>query len=111
MNEIWDKILAGVLIAWAWMQLWWARIAPIIEPIVKEAEQLALDGKIDLEDRKQLAMNAVAKLQKDGTIKLSWVQKILVSKIIDIIANRLPNFTVSQSIKEVVTNVSNENKG
>lgn len=99
---MWEKVLAGALVAWAWIQIWWTRVAPIIEPIVEEAEQLALDGTIDLEDRKKLVMDTITRLEKEGKIKVGFITKILISKIVDIIARRLPDFIITKEIKDVM---------
>lgn len=99
---MWEKIIAGAVIAWAWVQIWWARIAPVLEPIVKEAEQLALDGKIDLADRKKLVMDTIAILEKQGAIKVGFFTRLIISRIVDIIAKRLPDFVVSQTVAKVM---------
>lgn len=102
---MWDKIIGGVIIAWCWFQIWWARIAPVLEPIVKEAERLALDGVIDMADRKKLVMDTVALLEKNGTIKVGFFTKLIIGKIVDIIAKRLPDFVVTQTINKVMDEV------
>ena len=96
------EVLATAAVLWAGLQVWWAKFAPVIEPIVKEAEQLALDGSIDCADRKKLVMDTIDLLQKNGTIKLGFVEKIIIGKIVDIIAKRLPDFQVSKDVTDVM---------
>ena len=96
------EVLATAAVLWAGLQVWWAKFAPVIEPIVREIEADCLAGEITKDQRKQIAMDTIDAFQKNGTIKLSWIQKLVLSKVVDIIADRLPNFKVSQSVKDII---------
>lgn len=97
------KMIASMIAsAWILLQLWWAKIAPIIEPVVKQLEQDCLDGKITKVQRKQLAMATLVSMQEKGIIKLSVLQKLFASYIINIIAERLPDFEATQAVKDVI---------
>jgi hypothetical protein len=98
LKEIAAVVAAGYLLC----KNWWDKIAPVLTPVVKEVEQMALDGKIDMADRKKIAMDIIAQLEINGTIKLSYLQKLLVSMIVDALAKRLPDFSVSKEITGVI---------
>jgi hypothetical protein len=101
------KLIGSTLLAiWLWLKLWWDRLSPIIIPIVKDVEQKAQDGTIDLADRKKIAMNAIALLQQEGKIKLNYVEWLIVGKLVDWAAERLPDFQLTKDIKTAVTQVS-----
>jgi hypothetical protein len=102
MHINWKEIAGAMALAWAGLQVWWAKFAPIIEPIVKEAEQMALDGTITCDKRKKFVMDAIAKFEDAGTIKMNFIERIIVGKIVDIIATRLPDFQVSKDVTDVM---------
>ena len=101
-------IAASVFAAWLVVKNWWNKIEPILLPIIKEAEQMALDGKIDAIDRKKLVMETIDTLQKNGTIKITFLQRIFLEKIVDVIAEKLPNYTVTNTVKSVITQLPKE---
>lgn len=89
--------LAGLIAAWYAIKLWIDRLSRIVEPIVKDIEQRALDGKIDAKDRKEIALTELARLEKEGVIKLSYINRLIISKIIDIVAQKLPDYNVTKA--------------
>jgi len=101
------EILASLAGAWFIFRMWWNRIEPMVKPIIEEAEQLALDGKIDANDRKKLVMSAISILEKDGKIKLNFLERLLIGKIVDIVAKKLPDWNVSKNVKEVMVQAQN----
>ncbi len=68
-------------------------ITPLLKPVIEDAENRAKDRLIDLADRKAIAMNGVRALEKSGKIKLNPLTRFVVSKVVDDIARRLPDFT------------------
>lgn len=74
----------------------YAKLSPLLEPIIKEVEQRAKDGLIDKEDRKQIAMAFIAEAQKQGKIKkFGFFESIVVSKVVDWVAEKLPDFKLT----------------
>lgn len=76
----------------------------ILDPIVKDIEERAKDGLIDKADRKSIALKAVSDLEKSGKIKLNFFKRLIISKVIDSIASKLPDFTISKEEKIAVDN-------
>jgi len=101
----WKEIVGAIAAGWLVFKTWWSRISPIISPIVKEIEEDALTGVINKADRKKIAMDTVNALQTAGVIKLNWIEKLLVSWVIDYIAQRLPDWEVSSTIQNVLAQV------
>jgi len=89
--------LAGLLAVWYGLKIWIDKLSSIVEPIIKDAEQRALDGKIDAKDRKEIALTELARLEKEGVIKLSFLNRLIISKIIDMVAQKLPDYNVAKA--------------
>ena len=97
MSLNWDQMTAfGFSIGAIWLaaKKWLDKIKPYIVPMVEQAEQRAKDGLIDLDDRKMIVMAGVNALEKDGKIKLNFITRYLVSKVVDRVAQRLPDFEI-----------------
>jgi hypothetical protein len=94
------EVLAVAAAGYLFCKNWWDRISPILTPLVQDVEQKALDGKIDASDRKAIAMDMLAKLQSNGTIKLSYLQNLLASAVINALAQRLPDWETTKAIKD-----------
>lgn len=77
---------------------WADKLSRIVEPVVKEAEKLALDGKIDKADRKKIALKLLSELEAQGTIKLNFLSRMIIKIIIDIIAKKLPDFDTTYAL-------------
>jgi len=92
--------IVGILGAWYVIKKKWEYLCRIAEPVVKKYEQQALDGVIDKADRKELAMEFIKSLEADGKLKLNFITRRILSLVVDKVADKLPNFVVSQ---EVVT--------
>ena len=92
--------LAGAIAVWYVIKKYWDNLCRIAEPVVKKYEQQALDGVIDKADRKALAMEAIACLEKDGKLKLNFITRRILSIVVDKVAGKLPNFVISQEVKE-----------
>jgi len=101
----WSTIIPALLAAWYFIKRWIDKISKVVEPLVGEAEKLAQDGKIDKDDRKKLVMLAIANAEKDGKIKLNFLQRLVISKIVDMIAQKLPDIQVSKDANELINKV------
>jgi len=88
----WAGIITALLAAYYNVRFWLNKISRIMGPIIKDVEERAKDHIIDKADRKQIALNEVARLEADGTLKLDFVSRFIVSKIINKIAEGLPDF-------------------
>jgi len=85
-------ILGSISAALVVIARWTDKISKIVEPVVKEAENLALDGKITKADRKKIALKLLSELESQGTIKLNFLSRMVINIIIDIVARKLPDF-------------------
>jgi hypothetical protein len=83
--------ISGLAIITA-IKLWYNKIKPIITPMIKEAENDAKDGIIDKADRKHIVMVGIKEAEKNGYIKLNIISRFFISKVVDFIATRLPDF-------------------
>ena len=97
--------LATGIILWASIKKWIDTLSKIIEPIIVEIEKMSKDGKIDRKERKALAMKAISLLEAQGKIKLNIFSKMILSKVVDIVAKRLPDFTISKEASEAINGV------
>lgn len=94
--------LAAAVAAWAKLALWYRAIRNIIKPMIAEAEQRAKDGLIDKADRKAIVMRGIALLEAEKKIKLSWIARKIISKVVDRVAEALPDFKFSPGVVEIV---------
>jgi hypothetical protein len=69
---------------------------PILEPVIQLAEQQAIDGIIDPEERKALVMKLVAEMEEHGKLKLNFITRWIIGKVIDSIAKKLPPFVLKK---------------
>ncbi len=92
-------ILASIYAVWLKAKAIYNEAAKIVEPLVKEAEELAKDGLIDKADRKALVMSVIGRLETSGKIKLNFISRLIISKVVDKIADKLPDFTISKEAK------------
>lgn len=95
-------IIAGIITWFKSKQKTWDYLVKIVTPLIAEAEKMALDGVIDKKERKALVMMAVAKLEKDKIIKLNFITRWLLGKVIDRVSAKLPDITVSKVAKEIM---------
>lgn len=94
--------IAGLIAGWYIAKKWIDEISRHIEPILKDVEQKALDGVINKADRKDIAMNEIARLKATGKLKLNFLSMLILSKVVDVVAGKLPDFKVSQAVKNEV---------
>ena len=92
-------ILGSISAALVVIARWADKLSKIIEPVVKEAENLALDGKIDKADRKKIALKLLSELEAQGTIKLNFLSRMVINILIDIVARKLPDFDTTYALK------------
>lgn len=99
--------ITTIIIAWWRVKVVWNALLKIAEPVIKQAEEMAKDKIINKSERRQLAITMLKAAEDSGKIKLNWITRRLVSWILDIIAQKLPDFTISQNITELA-NVARE---
>ena len=94
--SLWKSIVGAVAaigIAWAWVQRQYVKYKPIVEPMIKRAEEdykkAIADGHVDHDERKDFVMGQIAVLEEKGKIKLNGIQRWLISKVVDYIAKKL----------------------
>lgn len=95
--------VSAAIAVWFFIAKWFGAASKIVEPLIKEAEKMAIDGKIDKAERKALVMKAVALLEQDGKIKLNFITRFILSRVVDAVAKRLPDFTISQQANDLLT--------
>jgi hypothetical protein len=93
----WKEIAAALLVIWLFIKKWYAAIAKIVEPLCEEAEILAQDHTIDREDRKKLVMKAIVLLEKQGSIKLNFLNRLIIGHVVNRVASSLPDIDVSEN--------------
>lgn len=98
----WGALLGTGLAAWLWFRSWYEKLAKILQPIIEDIEARARDGVIDKADRKAVALRAVANLLAEKKIKLNFLERIFVAKVIDSLAEKLPDFTLSKDAQALV---------
>jgi hypothetical protein len=95
-------IIATATSAWYAVKRYWDAVSKIVEPLVLEVEAMAQDGLIDKADRKALVLKAIELLEQDGKIKLNPITRLIVGKVVDKIAKKLPDFKVSKGASEIL---------
>ena len=94
--------IATALAAAYKIQAIYAMMVKIATPLIKEVEARAKDGKIDKADRKAIVMLGIKEAEASGKIKFNFITRFLVSRVVDYIAGKLPDFNVSQGVVEIV---------
>ena len=94
----------------AWGVDKWAKISPMVQPIIKEVEAAAADGTISLSERKKIAMSAIASAEKQGVIKLNWITRWVLGIIVDKVAQKLPDIEVSKLAPGLVAGAVKESR-
>lgn len=90
-------VLATLGALWAKAKVIYKKLEPLLKGFIEEAEERAKDGTIDKSDRKALAMRLIEDAQKNGDLrKFGFLERLIISKIIDIIAQKLPDFTFNK---------------
>ncbi len=102
-------VLGALATSWFFLKKWTDRISKIIEPVIIEKERLALDGEIDKYDRKKLVMLAISKFEEDGILKLNFITRWAISKLVDRIAEKLMSFEEAR-VKRQLERIKNEEK-
>ena len=87
----------------AWCVDKWAKLSPMVEPIIKRVELAAADNIITLEERKKIAMDTIADAEKQGLIKLNWLNRWVIGIIVDRVASKLPDIKVSKAAAQLVS--------
>lgn len=98
----WEATIPVVLAAWYFIKKWIDEISKVVEPLCTEVEKMALDGVIDKVERKALVMKAVSLLEASGKIKLNFISRLVISKVVDKIAGKLPDFKITKEARELL---------
>lgn len=88
-NITWGGVVAGISVVWWRVKVFWNFWSPVIEQIVKEIEEKAKDGVIDKTDKKSIALKAIDLIAQKKNKKVGWLEKVIISKLIDKYAERL----------------------
>lgn len=93
----WDSIAAffvGIGAFYAAAKKWVDKVKPYIVPLINGAEEeykkAIIDGIISPDERKEIVMSGIAELERDGKIKLNFITRWLIGKVVDKIAQKLP---------------------
>ena len=89
-----SSFFVSVSAAWAAIKLFYKKYEPMIQPMVEESEKAALDGVITADERKAIVMAGVSAAEKEGKIKLNWLSRFIISRLVDKLAQKLPDFKV-----------------
>jgi hypothetical protein len=95
-------VVPSVLALWILVKKQIDEYSKIINPILQEVEQRALDGKIDKDDRRKIALCGLKNLEKEGKVKLNFITRIIVVKLIDYLAKKLPDYYISENMNEIL---------
>ncbi len=97
-------IIGGVtsLAVWVKIRFICKKIIEVAGPMIQAAEQLAIDGLIDKEDRKKIVMVGIEQLEKQGVIRLGLIGRMIISRIVDKFAQKLPDYTLTQEAKQAL---------
>ena len=98
-NNIWKEItgaiaVIGVIVAWIKVKI--KKWSPILSPMITAAEKACIDGKITKDERKEIVMAGVIAAEKEGKIKLNFITRIIISKVVDKIAKALPDIIINK---------------
>lgn len=103
LQQIFDIAIAII----SFVVIWAQRLSKILSPIIEEVEKAAQDGKIDKSERKQIVLHAIDLAIAKRQIKINFLEKIIIGKVVDYVAGRLPDFNVSGKTKELLADVDN----
>ena len=104
-------IMARIKKVVAWCVDNWAKLSPMIEPIIKEVETAAADGLITREERKKIAMVAIANAEKQGLIELNPITRWIIGKIVDKVAEKLPDIDMAKKSAALVADAIAQTRG
>ncbi|MCE5317526.1 MAG: hypothetical protein LLG04_09245 [Parachlamydia sp.] len=90
--------VSSILLVWIFIKQWTDAISSAIKPVIIQVEQMAVDGVITKPERRILAASLLKSFEAQGKIKLNLISRFIVSKLIDRIAQSLPDFTISQEV-------------
>jgi hypothetical protein len=98
------SILAGIAVAWGIFKKIGRIINdsiavvikfsqdPDIKELIQKAEEAAKDGIINKAERKDMAMRLINAVLKAKNIQLNALQRFILNKVVDKIAEALPDF-------------------
>lgn len=103
MNINWTAVWLAIITVWLFIKRWTNNLSKILQPIIETVEEMARDGVIDKNERKILVMKAIGLLEQQGTIKLNFITRRIISVIVDHIAGKLPDFKISAEVKKLIS--------
>jgi len=96
-----SAVFTAIGAIWLKIKAVYKELYPLLEKFIKEAEAKAKDGTIDKKDRKELAMFLISEAQQLGKLrKFNFLEKLVVTKVVDWLAQRLPDFQFNAGVKK-----------
>lgn len=96
-----SAVFTAIGAIWLKVKIIYKELSPLLEKFIKEAEEKAKDGTIDKKDRKELAMFLISEAQQLGKLrKFNFLEKLVVTKVVDWVAQKLPDFQFNIGVKE-----------
>jgi len=92
---------------WSRVSWWYNRIAKISTPFIQAAEEMSKDGKVDKVDRKKLVMMAISAIEEEGKIRIPFFVRPFIGMVVDRIAGKLPDFTISETAVDIMEKQKN----
>ena len=87
MKAIWTKVLVvlGFVLG---------KLKRVVPEVVKEVEKAARDGKITPSERKYVAMRTIELVAAELGLKMNFIVRKIVSRLVDKAAQKLPQNTI-----------------
>ena len=79
------------------------KVKRVVPEVVKEVEKAARDGKITKSERKKVAMKAVTLVAAEFGVKMSFVVRMIVGRLVDKAAKKLPQSTII--VPDIIANI------
>ena len=101
-------LIVGVYGFYVQVRKKWNKIKKDVEPLIRHAEELALDGEIDRADRIAWVTKAVGYFEKKGDLNLTikylpkFITRRLIKYAINAVAKSLPNITLTNDVKKFI---------
>ena len=95
-----------VLGLWKTWSIWYGSVQEELKTILLLVDELAKDGRIDKADRKTIALKIIDLAEKRNIIKINFVTRFFINKLINKIAETLPDYDTSKYVVVVDTVVN-----
>jgi hypothetical protein len=110
MHIDWQNVINVILLIILGVVRFVNRFEQKIGPILQQAEQAMLDGKIDKSERRNIATGIINDWIATRKIKLNFISRFFLDRAIDYLAGRLPDIVISQQAKSDVQSLIAETK-